>query len=467
MSDQVQGPSAVAPAKETPRPANPALNKPPRMFAEDELFYRDLSEVHLLMDFISGRADKSLGGLKGACAHTDSAGQVIDMSAQDIVADVCKISYPPDGSRDAQAGQAAFLLFVKDRLNYLAAPARGLTIAFTSMFSGVSLHYPRAFQRRPKVGGAAPKAGQPRQGADGAPASFYSAQAAYPYLEERARSFRAFYMRLPIEAGAIIALITLFNLDITVTGSVVQKITSAQSDYVKLFAAERGFAPTAAACVKARAEAAGAAPTSESSSSVAACAAADAAVAQEKSGRQSLARLMNRYALFSPVNLTVKLFGALQPDGGAGLRQAPVSAHDGVIQAWQPETFTLAVLGGLNTILIPTAFGWLGTLAGLMRSITAKMRDSILAPRDHQAGRIAGILGMTSGLAVGLFFNAADPGSLAKGVGGTITLSAASLSFLAGFGAEAFFTFLDGVLVRLMPATGSAPSPSPSAAPPK
>jgi len=85
-------------------------------------------------------------------------------------------------------------------------------------------------------------------------------------------------------------------------------------------------------------------------------------------------------------------------------------------------------------------------LAGLMRSITAKMRDSILAPRDRWVSKVAIILGVSAGLAVGLFLKTPNVG------GSTISVSAAGLAFLAGFGAEAFFTFLDGLIARLFAA---------------
>jgi len=91
-------------------------------------------------------------------------------------------------------------------------------------------------------------------------------------------------------------------------------------------------------------------------------------------------------------------------------------------------------------------------LVSVLRSITTKMRESVLAPRDHQISRISIFLGMAAGLTVGLFFNPTDPGgAITKTLGGTISVSAASLSFLAGVGAEAFFTFLDGVIDRLFP----------------
>ena len=123
---------------------------------------------------------------------------------------------------------------------------------------------------------------------------------------------------------------------------------------------------------------------------------------------------------------------------------------------------TIAVMAAFNTIVVPTLFGWLGTLVAVARSITSKMRDSVLAPRDYQIARIAIFLGMSAGLTVGLIFNSGDQnGTFAKSLGGAISVSAASLSFLAGLGSEAFFTFLDSVITRIFPSKHATAMPSP------
>ena len=192
-----------------------------------------------------------------------------------------------------------------------------------------------------------------------------------------------------------------------------------------------------------------------------ACDAAEAARFQRLAGAENLQALGGNRWYLRPLALSVHLFGP-PPGLAEPSKERSVATSSGSDDATQGgrtlrrsplESFTLAIVGGLTGIVIPTLFGLLGTLAGLMRTITAKTRESTLAPRDHQVARVAVVLGMSAGLSVGLFFNAADPGGdIAKGIGNTITVSAAGLSFLAGFGAEAFFAFLDGVLVRIFPA---------------
>jgi hypothetical protein len=113
---------------------------------------------------------------------------------------------------------------------------------------------------------------------------------------------------------------------------------------------------------------------------------------------------------------------------------------------------TFGVIAGFNSIVIPILFGYLGTVASLLRSISAKVRDRVLSPRDYGSFRSAQFVGMVAGLVVGLFFNIGDASvEIGKGAGGTITISAAGLAFLSGFGAAYFFRFLDDLLTRIFP----------------
>jgi len=480
------------------RPAPPGATGAKQTFGEEELFLRDLSEVHMLIDFVSGRSDKSLAGLNGAESH-DAAGKPMNpMTAQEIVEEICKISYPPTGGLEANAEQAAFMLVVKDRLNYLAAPARGLTVAFTSMFSGVALDlHPlpawRFWAKRKKAAAAAALTAlgpTPPGTPDRPPLAplgqrkehFYSAQTAFPNLERPARRFRRFYDGLPAATIVLILFIAYINWDISVISGILQQISAAQGSYTSLFDSKQSFLPTSAACspgptptkaapaptktapapapptrarrpgakAAAKPAAAPAAPPALTDAQRISCAEAEAALMRLAAARANLQTVMRPGIHLHPVALSMELM-ELTLDGPpqhAGSR--PTASNP--LQPSRLEDFTIDVLGAFNTIIIPTAFGLLGTLAGLMRTITLKMRESILAPRDVIISKIGIGLGMSAGLAVGLFMNGArSPGS-------TITLTAAGLSFLAGFGAEAFFTFLDLAISRLF-TVGQAPAP--------
>ena len=443
-----------------------------RLF-DDELFLRDLSEVHMLIDYVSGRSDKSLAALEGVALTEPADGAApVPLSAQQVVEDICKISYPPGGDIEVNAQQAAFMLMVKDRLNYLASPARGLTVAFTSMFAGVSLRFDslasifadRLYSACASVitgerweasipankvagGDAAPAAGA--AGQDKKPAApdprriFYSARAAYPNLEAQARRFRSFYSRLPFFASAVVLAIVYINFDISLTNGALQHVSTAQASYADLLSKAKGLPPNLANC-------AAGAPTPPVE-----CPEAKLALDQIVAGRNELGRLMGGWPWLHPVPATVALLAPLVDDppgrtrNAAGKAPAPDDAQ--YLESTPLEGLVGDAINGLTTIIVPTAFGLLGTMAGLMRSITLKVRESILSPRDLMVSRIGICLGMSAGLAVGLFSKQIAPVLAAGQVAGGITVSTAGLSFLVGFGAEAFFTFLDGMLLRTFP----------------
>jgi len=448
----------------------------PEDFSWRQLFLRDLAEVHLLIDFISGRADKSLSGLKGLQIFAEGKLVTTDSSIQ-VVEEISKIAFPPTVDLGTSAEQAALLHQAKDRLNYLADPAKGLTVAFTQMFAGLtSTGGGRRGHSGPGPGG---RGGRP-------PSSFFAARTAYPNLESQARRFSRFYGVLPTFAVAVVMLIVYLNWDINVTSTVLQQISVADSDYAKLFQADKSFVPAIEDCqalVPAATRPSPTQPVKPASTKpgkhapapgitvdpAAAghrliCDQADALYAERRVGRDNLRKLMIQPLYFlHPVALTVRFFAQEQviahPAPNESLSNAAIRAStSSASQKSGLEELAIAVVTGLNNIIVPTLFGLLGTLVSVLRSITTKMRESTLAPRDYQISRISIFLGMSAGLTVGLFFNPVDPnGTITKSLGGTISVSAASLSFLAGVGAEAFFTFLDGLIDRLFPKTRPAP----------
>ncbi|MFL6462976.1 MAG: hypothetical protein ACJ73N_01015 [Bryobacteraceae bacterium] len=95
------------------------------------VFKRDLNEAYLLMDFVSGRTDRSLEFL----TMVDPTDCKTTLSSSEIVKRVTALRYPPDPDPTAKSENAAFLLIAKDHLSGLARPARALTIAYTIMFA--------------------------------------------------------------------------------------------------------------------------------------------------------------------------------------------------------------------------------------------------------------------------------------------------------------------------------------------
>ena len=101
-----------------------------RELINEVIFLRDLDEVHLLLDFISGRTDKTLNDFEITLPDGTA------MQGAKLIEELTKIRYPTPVGRD-RAHDAALLLCAKDKLTAMASPARGMTIAFTAMLVGL------------------------------------------------------------------------------------------------------------------------------------------------------------------------------------------------------------------------------------------------------------------------------------------------------------------------------------------
>ena len=78
----------------------------------DELIQRDLDEVYLLIDHLSGRTDRSIRMVE------------LDVSAEagtkvNLIDAVCRIRWPPVGDQAHASEQAATLFKARDQLNGL------------------------------------------------------------------------------------------------------------------------------------------------------------------------------------------------------------------------------------------------------------------------------------------------------------------------------------------------------------
>jgi hypothetical protein len=105
----------------------------------------------------------------------------------------------------------------------------------------------------------------------------------------------------------------------------------------------------------------------------------------------------------------------------------------------------LAILGG---VVLPIFYGVLGAGAAVVRNLSFKMRDSLLAPRDLTLSWVRLVLGAVIGGCVGLFISPSGSAADNPSLLGTVHLSAAALCFIAGFGVEAVFQALEGLISR-------------------
>ncbi|HEY1934809.1 MAG TPA: hypothetical protein VGG99_22620 [Acetobacteraceae bacterium] len=399
----------------------------PREFAlQHELFWRDLNEVHLLMDYVSGRTDKSLTDLKGVADRRkgdDPTAAAKDMPSDQIVEEVCMIRFPPEGSIESKAQQAAFLLTVKDRLNALADPARGVTVAYTAMFSGIALASRSRWATLKGIWVEPTRSELP---------SF--AKESYPNLVEHARAFQTLFTCLA-PLILIWAILTAFTYwDVALTGSVLQRID------------------TLVKCSSIQAKPATAQPSSDPS----ACTQIADPDAQLVIARQDLKALADDHMKVHPVGWLVAVF---QPLATTGQSPHPTAVPAGTAATADDltlarEQLTATIVSVMSSYVVPIMFALLGTFAAMVRWISSKVTASTLSPRDYKLFLTSPLLGLVAGLAVGLLWSGSSSSSSSVGtLAGGITLTAAGLAFLAGYGAEAFFTMLDALLTRVFALT--------------
>jgi hypothetical protein len=203
-----------------------------------ELFWRDLNEVHLLMDYVSGHADKSLAQLVDV-PNPDDPKNKLDPEA--VVQEICKIRFPPLEGAITRARQASLLLTTKDRLNLLAAPASGMTVAYTSMFSGISLAVqPRRWSggRFRKVSGTA---SDPRQ-------TYAFATESYPNLKNHAENFRYWFSWMPWMVFVWAALTATVYWDVALSNAALSSVIAIEAKEADLVAGEHDVVLTHSLC---------------------------------------------------------------------------------------------------------------------------------------------------------------------------------------------------------------------------
>jgi hypothetical protein len=104
----------------------------------------------------------------------------------------------------------------------------------------------------------------------------------------------------------------------------------------------------------------------------------------------------------------------------------------------------------IGCAVLPLCYGILGAGAAAVRNLWAKLRESMLMPRDYTLalGQLA--LGATIGACIGLFVNPSGaPAGTDAALATSWTLSGSALSFIAGFGVEGVFLALEAFVRRV------------------
>lgn len=452
-------------------------SRDPKVFVLD----RELSEVHLLLDNVSANPNTTLAERIALTQGFE------DDLPDDWIEQVCRISWPPEGSDDDKAEDAALLIKAKDRLNRLSYPASGSTIAFTLL---VTQHDARS---QPWLG--------LRDGGDGedrSPTRHSLAQTAYPDLVQKAVLFRKAMRSISI--GLVLALFVtcLLSWYVAYGNSALAELSAAESALEAVDkrvsdaeAAEdnQPEAATAAASAPAAGLKSGVAATGAAAKATASdrfipycdrpayeTAAQSQACAAQGAARRNLDRVKRRLAGWICVvswdcvkDLSDLAAAAPSEPATAGSPAAPAppketaeirkaALHNAeLIDNAPSRAAALATIMG--TAVLPFLYGLLGAGAAIIRSLSRKIRASLLSPRDLHLSFQQLALGAVVGACIGLFI--AAPGSPGEGESllGPVTLSASAISFVAGFGVDSVFEALETLIKRIFnvaqPATGN------------
>ncbi|UMR29029.1 hypothetical protein MJ904_18265 [Massilia sp. MB5] len=484
---------------------------------EDFIFARELNEVFLLLDHISGRWDKSW--------------YAPPMAASDEhmpkVRELCTIGLAADGSSESKVDQAVKLLCAKDKLNAAARPATGMTIAFTLLvvgeenrrswagwLNGMSNLWQRWTRPRGTAdrllagdGGSAPPPAEAAKSAGPADATSFESVATGTGTAGRAlmplqarRSNNGYWdkpTRLTLARHAfpglvsvaakfkrrIFLIVSLLLLGLATTCVISWHITGGNVILQHLEALkiqDAGLQKTIA-----EAELKFASDEQERQNGAAAPAATPTATqtqaeAQGQAKVRAAARPVQFCSLFAPD--ATPLYRSTEEyqlcSRKRELDQRIAIAHDALgnwlrpwvdlyqqVSGWfsggqafypaalaQSNTEELAqiVTMVVGTAVLPLFYGVLGAGAAVVRDLWAKMRESLLSPRDYSLALLQLALGATIGACIALFIS---PSSQANGkeagLLGSWALSSSALSFIAGFGVEGVFLALESLVRRV------------------
>jgi len=287
--------------------------------------------------------------------------------------------------------------------------------------------------------------------------------AAYPNLARDAGRFQGLYRSFHLMLFALVAITSVLYWDTALSNSIIQQIAKADGQVVELLQKNPDLKISEGFC------------DDPAKDPTVTCQRLQFLRLQETLERKDLAALSSDHwgrhpigwfaHLFKPVETAETANSACYDKRPAGdvpatsgqktveaalLSQAQDQRYCAVFRPTALELTTAAITNAFNIYIIPMFFGVLGTIVGLVRGISCKVRESTLSPRDHMLSVMTIPVGAVAGLAVGLIFS--SPSTFSETITGlpqSITLSAAAFAFLAGYGADSFFVMLDNLIRRI------------------
>jgi hypothetical protein len=465
---------------------------------EEFIFVRELYEVFLLLDHISGRWDKVL--------RTNGS----EMSPS-IIQTICGIGLTPATDPQVRLQQAVDLMCAKDTLNAIARPATGLTVAFTILVVGEENRRKRLNKVRrvcrDLFHGDAPSEGRgaAHRGAGGVlwdkPTRVTLARYAYPGLIGVAIKFN---VRMGLLVGFLLTalmLTCLLSWHVAAGNVILQHLEGLQTRSAELrkeisaaelkHAAEerlriaggaRGLpvlVPAVRFCSDLDTNGKPAYRTTEEYQ----LCEHDLVIREERrAARQNLRQWL------APWKVIYQIPGEVTRWAGAWLRhwipnapeprQQPGQttkavgtplADDGPVQTAAQaqsvrrrghEEMARIVVLVVGTAVLPLAYGMLGAGAAVVRRLWERMRESTLSPRDSTLALLQLALGGAIGACIALFINPSGPAPAEEhGLLGSWALSGSALSFIAGFGVEGVFRALEAFVHRVFGVQEPQPKP--------
>ncbi len=408
---------------------------------EEFIFIRELNEVFLLLDHISGRWDKSLYNFHN---HDDGEPHIDEL---------CAIGLTPPESDQQRVAQAVKVLCAKDKLNAAARPATGLTIAFTLLVVGEDNRRDwRNWLRDKMFGNGAIENGSGISPHWDKPTRLTLARNAFPGLVRVASSFNL-RMKLVVYLLLVgLVLTCLMSWHVAGGSAILQHLDAVQLAQAALSKeiAEAEFKHGASATAPplqfcAESDKAGV-PHYRSTDEYQLCSRRSHLTAQ------SAAISMNLRDWLVPwqacYRLLARPFDRLPEGGVVQARATPVEQENRLQRALEEQARVVTLVVG--TAVLPLCYGVLGAGAAVVRGLWAKMRESLLSPRDFTLALLQLALGATIGACIALFVNPSGrtPGS-EIGLLGNWALSTSALSFIAGFGVEGVFVALESLVRRV------------------
>jgi hypothetical protein len=503
MSDDRSEPEQDKAAGEKARQARKRrkISGDPKVF----VLHRELSEVHLLLDNVSANPATTVS--------EQVAVKRPPLLDDDWIEEVCEINWPPDEGTD-QARDAALLIAAKDYLNRLASPASGSTIAFTLLVTQEEEAKRRRQRRQSNVDDenhSVPSRSSLAETAypdlmtkavkfrkamwwmciglvvallmtcilswyvaygNAALADLKTAQANFVEVERQVNQAAVRLNEEPAptpDGDAEVATTPADSAPVPATDQVapycdgnsyglpgrLQSCTALDRAEDELWRVKKRLADWLCWAPWKDCLTDPAGPGEE------------AAALRRASSPESDARLAAEAATPQETDrppLPVRPQATARTGSAPARKAAPqgpqvpsAEVQDERLEEAAPRAAALATV--LGSAVLPFLYGLLGAGAAIIRSLSRKIRASLLSPRDLHLSFQQLALGAVVGACIGLFIAApgTEPGE--DSLLGPVTLSGSAISFIAGFGVDAVFEALETLIRRIFnvapPAAGN------------